>query len=888
MRALVRNSAIQVVLSALCLVHVGSQAQVVTDGSLGNRTTISGPTFALPNTLGVQRGGNLFHSFSTFNIRTGETALFSGPAGILNILARITGGTRSDINGRVRSTIAGANLFLLNPSGIVFGPSATLDVNGSFYASSAAYVRLADGVRFDTNASQGVVLTSASPEAFGFNGPTGNITVTGSTLAVPSGRQLGLFGGDITIDKGTRAATLQALGGRIYLASVASPGEVRFADARLDTSAFAQLGNVVVRDGALVSVNESSLRTGSGTIFVRSGNFTLDQSSVESRTRFASGGGIDIAARERTDILAGNVIAVTTGAGAAGTINLAGRNILINGASLVDTSCDPGCSTGNGGPLNISASGSLAIEGASPTNPTFVVSNSFGRGNTGAISIVAGSLNIAGNAFVQAATLGAGNSSGITLNTGSITLSGGAQIDAGTRAAGAGGNINITNSGAIRIEGTRIDPAQPGVSLPSGVFVNTSGSGNAGNLTISTRTLEILAGGEVSSTSRRFATGSGGRITINALERIVVTGVDASGKSSGIVANTFGKGNAGAIDLTADAIEIRDRGRVQVQSEGDGAANTIRIRARNLTMSGGGQISSDARGRGDGGSIDVDLTDKAVISGIETGIFAKSYGPAKGGSIKVHADQVMLDERSGIFASTDGTGDGGTVSIAVDTLLRVSNGARVAAESSDRGLAGNISITSNKDIELDKGRITTSAVTSDGGNILLIAGNHIFVTGGSVETAVGKGRGDGGNIRMQQPLLILRGAVVSANAFGGAGGNIRISADNFFQSGDSRVTASSQLGIDGTVVLDSPAIDPSGELIAPPASYLNVAAILASRCGPRLAGKASSLVVNDIGLPANTSTQLQLPLQQASFRLQNLGYLGCTSEQKRNLLRASY
>ena len=229
------------------------------------------------------------------------------------------------------------------------------------------------------------------------------------------------------------------------------------------------------------------------------------------------------------------------------------------------------------------------------------------------------------------------------------------------------------------------------------------------------------------------------------------------------------------------------------------------------------------------------------------------------------------------------------MTIAADTLLSVANGARIASESSDRGLAGNIIITTNGDIDvINKGSITTSAVFSDGGNISLTAGNHIFVTGGSVETAVGKGLGDGGNIRMQQPLLILRGGVVSANAFGGAGGNIRISANNFFQSGDSRVTASSQLGIDGTVVLDSPAIDPSGELIAPPANYLNAAAILASRCGPRLAGKASSLVVNDVGLPANTSTQLQLPLAQAPFRLPTFGYAGCTPEQSRSLLHASY
>ena len=383
MVTLVRGYSMLAVISSLSLMHGLLNAQVTTDGTLGVRTTISGPTYALPNTLGTQRGGNLFHSFSTFNIRTGETAVFSGPLGILNILARITGGTRSDIDGRVRSTIAGANLFLLNPSGIIFGPNASLDVNGSFYASTGSYIRLSDGVRFSANASPDVLVTAALPEALGFNGVTGDITVSGSTLLVPSGRQLGLFGGNITIGKETRTATLQALGGKIFLVSTASAGEVRFDQPSPDTSAFAQMGNIVVREGALVSVNESSLRTGSGTIFVRSGDFLLDHASLESRTRFANGGGIDVSARERIDVLAGNVIAVTTGTGAAGAINLVGRNILIKDASLVDTSCDPGCSAGNGGPLNINASGSLAVEGSSSTNPTFVVSNSFGGGNTG-------------------------------------------------------------------------------------------------------------------------------------------------------------------------------------------------------------------------------------------------------------------------------------------------------------------------------------------------------------------------------------------------------------------------------------------------------------------------------------------------------------------------
>ena len=117
-----------------------------TDGSLGPRQTLSGPHFAIPHTLGRQAGGNLFHSFEKFDLAQGDVATFSGPGSVKNILARITGGT-SLINGTIRSTIDGADVYLMNARGIVFGPGARLDVSGSFTATSTDYIRLGDRAR---------------------------------------------------------------------------------------------------------------------------------------------------------------------------------------------------------------------------------------------------------------------------------------------------------------------------------------------------------------------------------------------------------------------------------------------------------------------------------------------------------------------------------------------------------------------------------------------------------------------------------------------------------------------------------------------------------------------------------------------------------------------
>jgi large exoprotein involved in heme utilization and adhesion len=128
---------------------------------------------------------------------------------------------------------------------------------------------------------------------------------------------------------------------------------------------------------------------------------------------------------------------------------------------------------------------------------------------------------------------------------------------------------------------------------------------------------------------------------------------------------------------------------------------------------------------------------------------------------------------------------------------------------------------------------------------------------GTIATAVGRGQGAGGNVTLSIPLLVLRASTISANAFGGPGGNIRIGTQTFFKSADSSVTASSQLGIDGTITLDSPALDPTGELLAPVPVFLDAGAVLAGRCGARLAGRASSLVVAPRGDSASYPDELR-------------------------------
>jgi filamentous hemagglutinin family protein len=130
---------------------------------------------------GATRGTNLFHSFQEFNVSEGRSAYFTNPAGIENILTRVTGTNPSNILGTLGVSGGNANLFLINPNGIIFGPNARLDVGGSFVASTASSIKFADGTEFSAvNPSAPPLLTISVPIGLQFNGTEGDIVVQDS------------------------------------------------------------------------------------------------------------------------------------------------------------------------------------------------------------------------------------------------------------------------------------------------------------------------------------------------------------------------------------------------------------------------------------------------------------------------------------------------------------------------------------------------------------------------------------------------------------------------------------------------------------------------------------------------------------------------------------
>src|SRR3954454_9917229 len=193
-------------LLAVLLSALPAQAQIVTDGSVGPKVSLRGGQIEIGADLGTRRGNNLFHSFEKFGIAPGQTATFTGPGDIRNVISRVTGGEASKIDGTLASRVGQADLYFLNPAGVLFGPNAKLDVPGSLHVSTAPELRFADGARFSALDKTGSGLTVAPPEAFGLLDQTpGRITVDQSRLRLAPGKTFSLVGGDIDLAGGTVA-----------------------------------------------------------------------------------------------------------------------------------------------------------------------------------------------------------------------------------------------------------------------------------------------------------------------------------------------------------------------------------------------------------------------------------------------------------------------------------------------------------------------------------------------------------------------------------------------------------------------------------------------------------------------------------------------------------
>ena len=311
-------------------------AQVITDGSTGPGGALSGPDYQITEDLGTRAGDNLFHSFSDFSIGTGESATFSGPDEIENVISRVTGPNPSDIDGTLRSTMPGADFYFINPNGVTFGPNASLDVQGSFHVSTADEIRFEGGDVFSATNADASGFSVAEPRAFGFfDADPGAILLDGSTLEVDEGETLSLVGGDITVDgrndglfNGQEQGLVQATGGQVLLTAAGEAGEVD-----IDTGVFSEqsLSNVILTNQAAINTRGD----GGGSIRIESGALDVEGLSIldASNTGLADSiGGIIIDSDDLTVSDLGIIIADATNllGGSAGFIAISANSVSID------------------------------------------------------------------------------------------------------------------------------------------------------------------------------------------------------------------------------------------------------------------------------------------------------------------------------------------------------------------------------------------------------------------------------------------------------------------------------------------------------------------------------------------------------------------------------
>ena len=483
---------------------------VATDGTMGGATVLGGPNYAITSDLGRQVGGNLFHSFSKFSLTSGEKAIFSGPASVSTLISRVTGGA-SSINGTISSTIPGANIFLINPSGIAFGPKASLDVTGSFHASTADYVALGASGRFPADSAAAANLTVDPPSAFGFLKPPNPITADGSFLRVPQGKTISVTAGDITLTE----ANLWSYGGTVALVALASAGEVNSATF---TGTASSMGNINISDKrgvfegpvytttgmkGLKVANVDSSGAGGGKIFIRSGAFYMDHSFIFNDTYGnTSGATIDINVTGKTEIISSSITGTgMSGSASGGSMALTAGEVVIRGD--LDRSSYINSDSWNkaiGSDLTIKSAGNFSVEGKS-----WVSADANGGSKAGNVAIDAGNVSIGEGARVSssAPVLGAGATSGAgSLNihaTGTISVSGDIRSENGD---GTSGNISITAS-ELTVSGSGL--------ISSSLLANPSATARrSGNIIIDTNKLSLLDNGRIETRVFYSSNGSSG------------------------------------------------------------------------------------------------------------------------------------------------------------------------------------------------------------------------------------------------------------------------------------------------------------------------------------------------------------------------------------------
>ncbi len=763
-------------------------AQITPDSTLPDNSTVKleGNTRIIEG--GTRSGSNLFHSFEQFSVPNGSQADFNHASDIQNIISRVTGGSASVIDGLIKAN-GSANLFFLNPNGVIFGPNAQLDIKGSFIATTANRLKFADGALFSAFPPQSTpLLTISVPIGLQFEGAAGGIRVEGSGLKVQPGKTLALVGGDVTLQGGERAAlepqqpNLAVPGGRVELGSVAGVAEVSLNqkdnDWILGYASVNNFGDIRLQDGAYVDVSGD----GGGDVQIQSNNLALTQGSrIVADTRGTELGGEVLVHTTKAVTLndsriTADVVPEATGTGGdvmieTGQLSIQGNRSRIRAGTF---------GKGRGGELTVRAWQFVELAG---TTTSGLFTETQGAGNAGNLTITTPRLSSQNGARVSTSTKGEGQggnltvtatdsvevigvgsglftetsgakgAGNLTIDTRRLIVQDGAQVSTSTSGKGQGGNLFVAASDLVELQGTgtlSID-GQDGQQFPTALFTQTTNVGDAGNLTIKTRQLIVGNGAQIVTGTR--GQGKGGDIEVNATEAINVFGVGIDKTASGLFSRTNQGGQGGKIIITTNALRVADNGVVDARTLGEGNAGNITVNANTVEAVNGGQILANAftGSSGFAGDITVNATDRVTISGsapfkrlvrgidgnlvedesANSGLFVRSQGSGSAGKLQVDSRFIRLENQGEITAET-ASGNGGDITLHDLDLLLLSDNSQISATAGTNqqgGNGGNITIDAPDGFIVAKPNensdITANAYNGNGG-IVKINATKVF------------------------------------------------------------------------------------------------------------------------------------------------------------------
>ena len=772
-----RSHCIPLMLAAACASAHGA-GSIKTDGTVGAAQTLAGPAFVIPQTLGRVAGANLFQSFSVFSVGTGESATFTTTsASITNVIARVTGGSASQINGLLALTpaAASANLFFMNPAGVMFGAGGSVNVPGAFYATTANYIKFPDG-KFFVDAAQTSTFSAAAPEAFGFLGSTRASVALSSgtglngplfTYNNPAG-SFHLIAGDLSLD----GATISTKTGDIRL--VAFGGGA--GDVPLTGGVPSASGNLSLINGSALGTLANGSTPG-GNISISAGPISLSGTSI--------------------------ISASTTSNGDAGSIAIAGASLDVD-ATGIGASSIFSDSKYFGGPAVLGRSGSIQIS-------------------------LTGALTMTGLAsLITTESSSAGGAGNIIISAGNVILAG-SSIESDTGGTANAGTVNVTASGAITL--------QKGGQITS--LANAVSSGNAGAVNVSAGSLSIDGSG-----ATLFGLRSG----------IYTTAQGPDGINPGAL------GSAGNVSVSVSGgIGMRGGGRISSSTSATpGSAGTLSVQA--------GSISID----GSGTSIDA---------------LASSGSSGQTGTVDVNAGSIFLSNGGKVSIQNDAT----VVSPAaiMPTFLNVTAGslemtnASITAASTGNVAASGIRIIYSDKAFLDPSFITTTSNSGNGGPIFIQGGGPLVLSSSAITTSVTGANGNGGNINITAPALVMINGFIQANTAAAlaSGGAINLSVDTvlpnngivlvggstplvFNALGDTNVIqAAAPTGVNGVIQVRPPTLDISGTLVGLGGRVIGNAGLGRTLCSG--AGGNSLVLAGRGSLPPSSSEFLRVQASPA-------------------------